>query len=88
MISARLVDLHTALAPGVAPHVTNLDVETLRALIFRNEFDPKTVAKLIGVEQDTVRKYLRLGTMRGRKVGDRWLVPLSEIENYHRKAVS
>ncbi|MDO2354669.1 helix-turn-helix domain-containing protein [Mycobacterium avium] len=88
VISGRLVELHKALAPGVAPHATDLDADTLAALIFRHEFDPKTTAKLIGVEEDTVRKYLRDGTiLRGRKVGQRWLVPLSEIENYHRKAV-
>jgi hypothetical protein len=45
---------------------------------------PDASAKL-GVSQETVRVLLRAGKIEGRKVFDRWLVPLDEIRRVIRK---
>ncbi|MCA2303187.1 hypothetical protein A5684_06140 [Mycobacterium intracellulare] len=55
------------------------------SLGFRHEIDPETAAKALGVKPDTVRKYLRDGILRGRKVGRKWLIPLSAIDDFSRK---
>ncbi|ORB75846.1 helix-turn-helix domain-containing protein [Mycobacterium scrofulaceum] len=52
---------------------------------FRNEVDPETAATALGMKPDTVRKHLRRGTIRGRKVGQQWRIPLSAVEEFSRK---
>ncbi len=45
------------------------------------------VAELLQVHLDTVRRWLREGTLHGRKIGRVWRVPESELDNL-KKAVA
>ncbi|EUA38224.1 helix-turn-helix domain-containing protein [Mycobacterium avium] len=59
------------------------------SLGFQHEIDSETAAKALGMKTDTLRKYLRSGIIQGHKVGAKWRVPLSSIEDYrYRKAVA
>ncbi len=71
---------------AVAPGATNMALDRLGDLAFQHDVDPETAAEALGMKTDTVRKYLRSGIIQGHKVGPKWRVPLSAVEDYHRKA--
>lgn len=58
------------------------------SLGFQHDVDPETAARALGMKADTMRKYLRRGIIQGHKVGPKWRVPLSSIEEYRKKAVA
>lgn len=51
---------------------------------FQHEIDSETAAEALAVKPDTLRKYLRRGIIPGRKVGQKWRVALSTIEEYRK----
>jgi len=46
----------------------------------KDVYSPDEFAELLGVPPTTVRRWLREGRIRGRKIGRRWFVPHSELE--------
>jgi excisionase family DNA binding protein len=45
----------------------------------RQMLDPKTAARILGKPEGTVRRWLREGQIRARKLGRSWLIPRDEI---------
>lgn len=46
----------------------------------REAFKSEEVAEMLGISAFTVRKWLRDGRIKGRKIGRTWFVPKAEIE--------
>ena len=46
----------------------------------KDVYSPDEFAEVLGVPPTTVRRWLREGRIRGRKIGRRWFVPHSELE--------
>jgi len=45
-------------------------------------YDVPAISKILGVTENTVRKMLRAGKFKGRRLGKRWYVPGSAIKAY------
>ncbi len=45
-------------------------------------YDVPAIASILGVTENTVRKMLRAGKFKGRRLGKRWYVPGSAIKDY------
>lgn len=45
-------------------------------------FTVEELAELLGVQERTIREYLRDGRLKGRKVGRRWYVPEESLRKY------
>jgi excisionase family DNA binding protein len=43
-------------------------------------------AKLLGIQHDTLRRQIRLGKLKARKVGPIWTVTEREVERYRRES--
>jgi hypothetical protein len=86
VITERLEALQAVLAEGCRVGATNGASEAIAALQFDHEIDSTTAARILDMKPDTLRKKLRTKQIKGRQVNGHWLVPLSAIEEYHRKA--
>lgn len=82
-INVRLCALRAALG---RVDTTNNDRNALVTLTFEKEVDTATAARAMGVKLDTLRRALREGRVQGRRASNGWLIPLSAIEDYNRKA--
>ena len=47
-------------------------------------FSIEQAAAALGVHPNTVKKYLKSGELPSRRLGDRWLIPISALEDWLR----
>ncbi|MGV0159890.1 helix-turn-helix domain-containing protein [Mycobacterium colombiense] len=85
-LSARMEALRAVLEASCRVDATKFAGLALSDLRFEQEFDTETAAELLGLREDTLRKYLRAGRVQGRIVNGRWLIPLSAITECQAKA--
>jgi len=45
-------------------------------------FDVEELSQLFGIRQATIRKYLRDGKLRGRKLARKWYIPENALQKY------
>lgn len=77
----RLVKLLDKLPPDrQRKFLKEMQLKAQKELGHREAYSPKEYALLTGVAEITVRRWLREGTLRGTKIGRRWLIPYAEIE--------
>ena len=48
-------------------------------------YDVEELAELLGTQEKTVRKYLRQGRLKGRKLAGRWYVSLDSLKEYFKQ---
>lgn len=81
-LTARMLALREVLEASCRVDATKVAGIALEDLRFEQEFDTETTATMLGIKEDTLRKYLREGRIHGRIVNGRWMVPLSAIVEY------
>ena len=45
-------------------------------------YDVETLAKLLGIQERTIRAYLREGKLKGRKMARKWYVTEQSLQDY------
>jgi len=77
----RLVKLLDKLPPERQQAlIKELELKASQELQARAAYSPKEFAMLTGVAENTVRRWLRGGYLRGTKIGRKWLIPHAEVE--------
>lgn len=77
----RLVRELEKLPPGrLERFLKEMELKVGQELQARAAYSPKEFAMLTGVAEVTVRRWLRDGTLKGTKIGRKWLIPHAEIE--------